>query len=69
MMLPLLPGGCGWACPHAPDMNAGQRSGTLHGASHHAGVADDQPITEPERALCIEQGKRLAEFAVRLSNK
>ena len=36
------------------------------GASHFAGVADDLPIAEHERTLCIAQGKRLAEIAVKL---
>jgi DNA-binding CsgD family transcriptional regulator len=33
-----------------------------------AGIADDQPITDAERSLCIAQGKRLAEIALRLGN-
>jgi NAD(P)H dehydrogenase (quinone) len=47
-------------------MNATRSGGTPYGASHLAGVADDQPITDAERTLCIAQGKRLAELAVRL---
>jgi DNA-binding CsgD family transcriptional regulator len=30
-------------------------------------VADDQPITDAERTLCVAQGKRLAELALQLS--
>ena len=50
-------------------LNATRSGGTPYGPSHHAGIGDDQPITDPERALCIEQGKRLAEVAVRLNHK
>jgi len=40
--------------------------GTPYGPSHFAATADDQPISETERAMCIAQGKRLAEIAVKL---
>ena len=40
--------------------------GTPYGPSHFAATADDQPITDAERALCIAQGKRLAEVARKL---
>jgi NAD(P)H dehydrogenase (quinone) len=71
MMLPLLHHGMlVMGLPYSlPDINATRSGGTPYGASHHAGVADDQPITDPERTLCIEQGKRLAELTLRLSNK
>lgn len=71
MMLPLLHHGMlVMGLPYTlPDINATRSGGTPYGASHHAGVADDQPITDPERTLCIEQGKRLAELTLRLSNK
>jgi NAD(P)H dehydrogenase (quinone) len=70
MMLPLLHHGMLLiGLPYTlPDINATRSGGTPYGASHYAGVADDQPITDPERALCIEQGKRLAEVVVRLSS-
>ena len=48
------------------ELNATRAGGTPYGASHFAGVADDQPIAEHERTLCIAQGKRLAEIAVKL---
>jgi NAD(P)H dehydrogenase (quinone) len=41
--------------------------GTPYGASHWAGDADDRPLTDDERALCIALGKRLAETAVKLA--
>ena len=68
MMLPLLHHGMlVMGLPYTlAELNATRSGGTPYGASHLAGVADDQPITEPERALCIAQGKRLAELAVRL---
>ena len=41
--------------------------GTPYGASHWAGAADDKPLTDDERALCIALGKRLAETASKLA--
>lgn len=71
MMFPLLHHGMlVMGLPYTlADLNATRSGGTPYGPSHHAGVGDDQPITDPERALCIEQGKRLAEVAVRLNHK
>ena len=40
--------------------------GTPYGPSHFAATADDQPISETERAMCIAQGQRLAQIAVKL---
>jgi len=70
MMLPLLHHGMlVLGLPYTlAELNATRAGGTPYGASHFAGVADDQPITEAERALCIAQGRRLAEIALRLSN-
>ena len=69
MMLPLFHHGMlVMGLPYTlPEMNATRSGGTPYGASHLAGVADDQPITEAERTLCIAQGKRLAELALRLA--
>lgn len=69
MMLPLLHHGMlVMGLPYTfPELNATRTGGTPYGASHFAGVADDQPITEAERALCIAQGKRLAELALKLT--
>jgi NAD(P)H dehydrogenase (quinone) len=71
MMLPLLHHGMlVMGLPYTfPELNATRTGGTPYGASHFAGVADDQPITEAERTLCIAQGKRLAEIAGRLANR
>ena len=48
------------------ELNATRSGGTPYGASHFAGMADDLPVTDAERALCIAQGKRLAEIALKL---
>jgi NAD(P)H dehydrogenase (quinone) len=68
MMLPLLHHGMLIVgTPYTqPELNATRSGGTPYGASHFAGLADDLPITEHERTLCIAQGKRLAEIAVKL---
>jgi len=68
MMLPLLHHGMlVMGLPYTlAELNATRTGGTPYGASHFAGVADDQPITDAERSLCIAQGKRLAEVALRL---
>ena len=50
-------------------LNATRSGGTPYGASHFAGVADDFPVTDDERTLCIAQGKRLAEIALKLMQK
>ena len=69
MMLPLFHHGMlVMGLPYTlPEMNATRTGGTPYGASHFAGIADDQPITEAERTLCIAQGKRLAELVLRLA--
>ena len=68
MMLPLLHHGMLIVgLPYTlPEINATRTGGTPYGASHFAGTADDQPITDAERLLCIAQGKRLAEVALKL---
>jgi len=69
MMLPLLHHGMlVMGLPYTlAELNATRTGGTPYGASHFAGVADDQPVTDAERALCIAQGKRLAEITLRLA--
>ena len=68
MMLPLLHHGMLIAgLPYTlAELNATRTGGKPSGASHFAGIADDQPITETERALCVAQGRRLAEIALKL---
>jgi NAD(P)H dehydrogenase (quinone) len=71
MMLPLLHHGMlVMGLPYTQaELNATRSGGTPYGASHFAGVADDQPISDAERTLCIAQGKRLAEIASRLLDR
>jgi NAD(P)H dehydrogenase (quinone) len=68
MMLPLLHHGMllvGLPYTHA-ELNATRSGGTPYGPSHFAGAADDHPVTEHERLLCVAQGRRLAEIALKL---
>ena len=69
MMLPLLHHGMlVMGLPYTQaELNATRSGGTPYGASHFAGIADDQPISDAERTLCIAQGKRLAELALKLA--
>jgi NAD(P)H dehydrogenase (quinone) len=69
MMLPLLHHGMVLVgTPYTqPELNATRTGGTPYGASHFAGTGDDLPITEDERTLCVAQGRRLAEVALRLA--
>src|SRR4051812_46082389 len=69
MMLPLMHHGMlVMGLPYTnPELNATRAGGTPYGASHFAGIADDLPLTEDERLLCIAQGRRLAEIAKKLS--
>ena len=68
MMLPLFHHGMlVMGLPYTlAEINATRSGGTPYGASHFAGIADDQAITDAERTLCIAQGKRLAEIALKL---
>jgi NAD(P)H dehydrogenase (quinone) len=69
MMLPLLHHGmlvAGLPYSH-PELNATRSGGTPYGASHFGGIADDLPISDAERALCIAQGRRIAELALKLA--
>ena len=68
MMLPLLHHGMlivGLPYTQA-ELNATRAGGTPYGPSHFAGTADDQPVADAERALCIAQGRRLADISLRL---
>ena len=69
MMLPLLHHGMLiLGLPYTlAELNATRTGGTPYGASHFAGMGDDQPISDAERALCVAQGKRLAEIALQLA--
>jgi NAD(P)H dehydrogenase (quinone) len=69
MMLPLMHHGMlVMGLPYTqPELNATRAGGTPYGASHFAGSADTLPVTDDERALCIAQGRRLAELALKLA--
>ncbi len=69
MMLPLLHHGMLIVgIPYSnPELNATRTGGTPYGASHFASIAGDQPVSEHERALCVAQGRRLAEIALKLA--
>jgi NAD(P)H dehydrogenase (quinone) len=69
MMLPLLHHGMlivGLPYTNA-ELNTTRTGGTPYGASHLAGLGDDLPLSDAERALCVAQGRRLAEVALKLS--
>jgi NAD(P)H dehydrogenase (quinone) len=70
MMLPLLHHGMLIVgLPYTlAELNATRTGGTPYGASHFAGLADDLPISDAERALCTAQGRRLAEIALKLKS-
>lgn len=69
MMLPLLHHGMLIVgLPYTlPEVNHTASGGTPYGASHWAGPADERPLTDDERTLCIALGRRLAETAVKLA--
>ncbi len=69
MMLPLLHHGMILlGLPYTQDeLNITTGGGTPYGPSHVAGAQDDKPLSEEERKLCLAQGKRLAEVALKLS--
>ena len=69
MMLPLLHHGMVIVgLPYSEsELNTTRQGGTPYGASHVAGLANDQPISEAEKKLCIALGKRLAQTALKLA--
>ncbi len=68
MMMPLLHHGMLIVgLPYTePALSSTRGGGSPYGPSHVAGAADDQPVSDAERTLCIAQGKRLAESALKL---
>ena len=69
MMLPLLHHGMLIiGIPYSEvELSTTLSGGTPYGASHVAGLANDQSISETEKKLCITLGKRLAQTALKLS--
>src|SRR3990170_148761 len=69
MMLPLLHHGMiivGLPYSEA-ELGTTQSGGTPYGASHVAGLANDQIVSEAEKKLCMALGRRLAQPALKLS--
>jgi len=68
MMLPLLHLGCILlGIPYTEsDLNTTTSGGTPYGATHVAGIAGKNSLTDEEQRLCFAMGKRLAETAVKL---
>ncbi|MDX8386369.1 MAG: NAD(P)H:quinone oxidoreductase [Gallionella sp.] len=71
MMLPLLHHGMVIVgLPYSePELSTTQSGGTPYGASHLSGLANDKPITDAEKKLCIALGKRLAQTALKLTHE
>jgi NAD(P)H dehydrogenase (quinone) len=69
MMLPLLHHGMMIVgLPYSePELTSTTGGGTPYGASHVAGTANDKPISEAERKLCLALGRRLAMTAIKLA--
>jgi NAD(P)H dehydrogenase (quinone) len=69
MMLPLLHHGMVvLGLPYTlAELNTTASGGTPYGPSHVAGAQNNKPLTEEERKLCIAQGTRLAEAALKLA--
>lgn len=69
MMMPLLHHGMlVLGLPYTePTLYSTRSGGTPYGPSHVAGAADDLPVTDAERTLCILQGRRLAQAALKLA--
>jgi len=49
-----------------PELTATASGGTPYGASHWAGPANDKPLSDDERRICLALGKRLATAALKL---
>ena len=69
MMLPLLHHGMLIVgMPYSePELALTREGGTPYGPSHVAGIANDQPVSDNEKKLCIALGKRLAQTALKLA--
>ena len=69
MILPLLHHGMILAgVPYSNgELTSTETGGTPYGCSHWSGTQGDKELSKEEKALCIAQGKRLAEMALKLS--
>ena len=50
-----------------PELTTTDSGGTPYGASHVAGPLSDRPLSAAEKNLCVAQGRRLAEVALKLA--
>ncbi len=68
MMLPLMHHGMIIvSLPYTvPELFSTRTGGTPYGASHVAGINNDQPLSDDERKLCIAQGRQLATITCKL---
>lgn len=68
MMLPLLHHGMLIVgLPYTePELMSTTSGGTPYGASHQAGAANERPVSDHERKLCITLGRRLSEVALKI---
>jgi NAD(P)H dehydrogenase (quinone) len=71
MMLPLVHHGMVWAGISYGERGLVQTAsgGTPYGASHHAGVNNDRALDALEAELCIAQGRRIAQLAIKLAGE
>lgn len=69
MMVPLLHHGMLVSgIPYtSSDLMTTETGGTPYGASHVAGIQNDQSVSDHEHRLCLALGKRIANLAVKLS--
>lgn len=70
MMIPLLHHGMViLGLPYSePELATTTGGGTPYGASHVAGLANDLPLSEAEKKLCVALGRRLAQTALKLAS-
>ena len=52
-----------------PALSNTKSGGTPYGATHVSGPRHDQSLSQDEKSLCIEQGKRLGEVALQMLKK
>ena len=71
MMLPLMHHGMLiTGVPYSvPELINSTSGGTPYGASHTSGPNSNSPLTDDEKVVCRELGKRVADIAKRLNNK
>ncbi len=70
MMLPLMHHGMVMiGLPYSlTELGTTKSGGTPYGPTHHAGGRGELPVTDEEKKLCLEAGKRLALTAQKLGN-